>query len=47
MIEGHTLAFEGPDTFFRDCMTLADVYRYPGHHFDFDARQLTLTSGVN
>jgi hypothetical protein len=37
MIEGHTLAFEGPDTFFKDYMTLADVYRHPGHHFDFHA----------
>jgi hypothetical protein len=23
-------------------MTLEDVYRYPGKHFDFHARQLTL-----
>ena len=30
------------DPFFTDYMTLADVYRYPGRHFDFHARQLTL-----
>jgi hypothetical protein len=29
------------DPFFTDYMTLADVYRYPGQHFDFHARQLT------
>jgi hypothetical protein len=29
--------------FFRDYMTLEDVYRYPGQHFDFHARQLTIT----
>ena len=29
------------DPFFTDYMTLADVYRYPGRHFDFHARQLT------
>jgi hypothetical protein len=29
------------DPFFSDYMTLADVYRYPGKHFDFHARQLT------
>jgi hypothetical protein len=28
------------DPFFKDYMTLADVYRYPGQHFDFHARQL-------
>jgi hypothetical protein len=32
------------DPFFQDYMTLADVYRYPGQHFDFHARQLTLTA---
>jgi hypothetical protein len=30
------------DPFFRDYMTLADVYRFPTQHFDFHARQLTL-----
>jgi hypothetical protein len=29
------------DPFFTDYMTLADVYRYPGRHFDFHARQLS------
>ena len=32
------------DPFFTDYMTLEDVYRYPGRHFDFHARQLTLTA---
>jgi hypothetical protein len=32
------------DPFFEDFMTLDDVYRYPGRHFDFHARQLTLTA---
>ncbi|MCV7381239.1 maleylpyruvate isomerase [Mycobacterium alsense] len=32
------------DPFFEDYMTLEDVYRYPGRHFDFHARQLTLTA---
>ena len=32
------------DPFFKDYMTLADVYRYPGQHFDFHKRQLTLNS---
>ena len=32
------------DQFFKDCMTLEGVYRYPGEHFDFHARQLTLTA---
>jgi len=31
------------DPFFMDYMTLADVYRYPGPHFDFHQRQLTHT----
>ncbi|BBY45704.1 DinB family protein [Mycolicibacterium celeriflavum] len=31
------------DPFFSDYMTLEDVYRYPGRHFDFHARQLTFT----
>ncbi|WP_102141546.1 DinB family protein [Mycobacterium hubeiense] len=29
------------DPFFTDYMTLEDVYRYPGRHFDFHARQLS------
>ncbi|MFE1555035.1 MerR family DNA-binding transcriptional regulator [Streptomyces sp. NPDC058734] len=33
------------DPFFKDVMTLADVYRYPTRHFDFHRRQLTLGSG--
>jgi hypothetical protein len=32
------------DPFFKDYMTLEDVYRYPGQHFDFHQRQLTLCS---
>jgi len=32
------------DRFFKDCMTLEDVYRYPGQHFDFHARQLMITA---
>ena len=32
------------DPFFTHYMTLEDVYRYPGRHFDFHARQLTLTA---
>ena len=31
------------DPFFTDYMTLEDVYRYPGQHFDFHAHQLTAT----
>ena len=34
----------GWDPFFDDFMTLEDLYRYPGRHFDFHARQLTLTA---
>ncbi|WP_328828828.1 DinB family protein [Streptomyces sp. NBC_00252] len=30
------------DPFFKDFMTLADIYRYPTRHFDFHHRQLTL-----
>ncbi|WP_223887012.1 DinB family protein [Streptomyces viridosporus] len=30
------------DPFFRDVMTVADLYRYPARHFDFHRRQLTL-----
>ncbi|WP_327361083.1 MULTISPECIES: DinB family protein [unclassified Streptomyces] len=33
------------DPFFKDFMTLADIYRYPTQHFDFHHRQLTLNSG--
>ncbi len=32
------------DPFFTDYMTLEDVYRYPGQHFDFHKDQLTLDS---
>jgi hypothetical protein len=32
------------DQFFKDYMTLEDVYRYPGQHFDFHKHQLTLNS---
>jgi hypothetical protein len=31
------------DPYFRDYMTLADVYGYPGRHYDHHRRQLTLT----
>lgn len=30
------------DPFFKDYMTLADLYRYPTQHFDFHRRQLAL-----
>lgn len=30
------------DPFFREVMTIADLYRYPTQHFDFHLRQLTL-----
>ncbi|MFD7782199.1 DinB family protein [Streptomyces nojiriensis] len=33
------------DPFFKDFMTLADIYRYPTQHFDFHRRQLTLYEG--
>ena len=33
----------GWDPFFSDYMTLEDVYRYPGRHFDFHAAQLIFT----
>lgn len=33
------------DPFFRDYMTMADVYRFPTQHFEFHARQLTLERG--
>jgi DinB family protein len=29
------------DPYFRDYMTLADIYRYPGQHYDHHRRQLT------
>jgi hypothetical protein len=32
------------DPFFKVCMTVAEVYRFPGQHFDFHQRQLTLNS---
>jgi DinB family protein len=31
------------DPYFHDYMTLADIYRYPGQHYDHHRRQLTLT----
>ncbi|MER5386876.1 DinB family protein [Streptomyces sp. NPDC002688] len=31
------------DPYFRDVMTITDLYRYPTQHFDFHRRQLTLT----
>jgi DinB superfamily len=34
---------EGWDPFFRDTMTLQDVYHYGTQHFDYHRRQLTLT----
>ncbi|MET9896855.1 DinB family protein [Streptomyces sp. NPDC006465] len=33
------------DPYFRDVMTIADLYHYPTQHFDFHCRQLTLTAG--
>lgn len=32
------------DPFFKDYMTLADIYRFPGQHFAFHSRQLTLAA---
>jgi hypothetical protein len=32
----------GWDPFFRDTMSLADVYRYGTEHFEYHRRQLTL-----
>jgi hypothetical protein len=32
----------GWDPYFRDFMTLAEVYCYPGQHYDHHRRQLTL-----
>lgn len=34
----------GWDPYFRDYMTLADVYAYPGRHYDHHRRQLTLSA---
>src|SRR6266540_3099549 len=36
----------GWDPFFRDSMTLYDVYRYGTQHFDYHRRQLTLPDGT-
>ncbi|MEU9916171.1 hypothetical protein [Streptomyces sp. NPDC051001] len=33
------------DPFFRDVMTVADLYRYPTRHLEFHRRQLTLPAG--
>ena len=35
------------DPFFKDYMTLEAVYRYPGKHFDFHQRQLTLDAATD
>ena len=35
------------DPFFKDYMTLEDVYRYPGQHFDFHKHQLALNSAAD
>ncbi|WP_333894227.1 DinB family protein [Mycolicibacterium gadium] len=35
------------DPFFKDYMTLEDVYRYPGQHFDFHKRQLIFNSAAD
>jgi hypothetical protein len=35
------------DPFFKDYMTLADVYRFPTQHFDFHRCQLTLDSNLD
>lgn len=32
------------DPYFRDHMTLADIYRYPGQHYEHHRRQLTLAA---
>jgi hypothetical protein len=31
------------DPFFKDFMTVADLYHYPTRHFDFHTQQLTLS----
>jgi hypothetical protein len=33
------------DPFFKDYMTLADVYHFPTQHYDFHRRQMTLETG--
>lgn len=35
------------DPFFKDYMTLEDVHRYPGQHFDFHIHQLALYSAAD
>lgn len=35
------------DPFFKDYMTLEDVYHFPGQHFDFHKHQLTVNSAVD
>ncbi len=35
------------DPFFNDYMTLEDIYHYPGQHFDFHRRQLTINSAAD
>ena len=35
------------DPFFKDYMTLEDVHRYPGEHFDFHKHQLALDSAAD
>jgi hypothetical protein len=30
------------DPYFRDAMTLAEIYRYPGQHYDHHRQQLTM-----
>jgi hypothetical protein len=35
------------DPFFENYMTLEDVYRFPGRHFDFHKHQLTVNSAVD
>uniref|UniRef100_A0AAU2UVN4 DinB family protein n=1 Tax=Streptomyces sp. NBC_00003 TaxID=2903608 RepID=A0AAU2UVN4_9ACTN len=32
------------DPFFKDYVTLADIYRYPTQHYNFHRRQLTITN---
>jgi len=32
------------DPYFHDFMTLADIYGYPGHHYDHHRKQLTLAA---
>ena len=35
------------DPFFKDYMTLEDIYRFPGQHFDFHKHQLTVNTAVD